>query len=297
MRIEIEGPKETSLTTVGTGPLKSGGKLEPISVGQLVRRLSSMFPPDDAEAWDRTGLLVGDPTWQVEGVVCALDPTVSAVRFTRDSGANVLLTHHPAFREGPEQFVPGGSDFSGALVFEAASNGVCLVNYHTALDVSPAARTMLPGMLGLTCSRLLEPLPGDPDKGYGHVCYLQPDERLTLDLLARRCLSVFGRMPRVWGRADKKLKSVVTWTGSAGDALERCLAQGVDAIVCGEVKYHPALQASEMGLGIIELGHDVSELPFAGVLAEACVAAGVESSLVKVMKQDSNWSYPESRRA
>ena len=62
MRIEIEGPKETSLTTVGTGPLKSGKKLEPISVGQLVRRLSAMFPPEDAEAWDRTGLLVGDPT-------------------------------------------------------------------------------------------------------------------------------------------------------------------------------------------------------------------------------------------
>ena len=36
---------------------------------------------------------------------------------------------------------------------------------------------------------------------------------------------------------------------------------------------------------------------FAGVLAEACVAAGVESGLVKGMTQDSHWSYPESRRA
>ena len=64
------------------------------------------MPAADAEDWDRTGMTVGDPARLVEKVAVALDPTPEAVREAAARGANVLVTHHPAYLEAPEAFGP-----------------------------------------------------------------------------------------------------------------------------------------------------------------------------------------------
>ncbi len=291
---------ESALTVTESGPLSAGDAPRGMTVGELTRSLERMFPPRDAESWDRTGLLVGDPSAGVAGVVTALDPTPAAVVRTHALGANVLLTHHPAFLEPPAAFGPAGRGMSsaGAAVYEAAARGVALVNFHTALDVSAQARSMLPGMLRLNVTGVLEPLPHDPERGYGQVCTFPALEPPTsLERLAARCTAVFGRPPRVWGDMERELSTVVTWTGGASGAAQECLARGVDALVCGEVKYHEALDAAESGLAIIELGHDVSELPFAAVLAEAAALAGIPRDAIRCLDQGGNWTTPEARRA
>ncbi|MDO4443383.1 MAG: Nif3-like dinuclear metal center hexameric protein, partial [Slackia sp.] len=188
-----------------------------------------------------------------------------------------------------------GAAASGAVVYEAARRGIALVNYHTALDVSVAAQTVLPRLLSLERVGVLDLLDCDGALGYGQVCVVS-GESPTLEELALRCTAVFGRPPRVWGDAAACVSSVATWTGSAGDAPRLCLERGIDVLVCGEVKYHTALDAAAAGLAIIELGHDVSELPFSAVLAEACAAAGVSRESITCLAQQGNWFHPESRR-
>ena len=291
---------ESSLSVTNSGTLLGHEENRGLSIGELTRRLELMFPPHDAEDWDRTGLLVGDSSEGVAGVSVALDPTPKAVELAQSSGSNVLLTHHPVFLDPPDRIGPMGQGvgMAGATVYEAVKRGVALVNFHTALDVSAQAREMLPGMLRLAVSGVLEPLPHDPDRGYGQVCTLPEGEgAVTLERLGARCTAVFGRAPRIWGDMDRLLSTVVTWTGSASGALEECLARGIDALVCGEVKYHDALAASEAGLCIIELGHDVSELPFANVLGAAAIRAGVPHERVFHIAQNGNWWHPEAVRA
>jgi len=53
------------------------------------------------------------------------------------------------------------------------------------------------------------------------------------------------------------------------------MAAGADALVCGEVRYHDALDAAESGLAIIEVGHDVSEWPLVEVLGRAALTTRV----------------------
>ena len=53
---------------------------------------------------------------------------------------------------------------------------------------------------------------------------------------------------------------------------------------------------SQAGLCVVELGHDVSELPFCRVLARAAVEAGVPGELVMIVRQDERWAYPEAVR-
>ncbi len=295
MEIKIE----SGLRITESGPLVSRED-RMHTVGELERALLCMFSAQDAEGWDRTGLLVGDPAAKVEAVAVALDPTPRAVIEAHELGANVLLTHHPVFLDPPIFFGPTGPRVpaSGAAVYEAAARGVALMSFHTALDVSAQARAMLPGMLHLSVAGVLRPLAHDTTRGYGQVCTLMEEEAgLTLGLLSARCTAVFGRQPRVWGNMDKALSTIVTWTGSASGAVGPCLERKADVLVCGEVKYHQALDALSAGLCIIELGHDVSELPFVAVLADAVARVGVPTKSIRCLDQSGNWAIPEARRA
>ncbi len=284
-----------SLVRIPSGTLAA--QQAQLSIGQLERALLERFPASDAEDWDRTGLLVGDPARLVSGVACALDPTVAAIEAAAGAGANVLLTHHPAFLTPPTSFQPGASvaENPGAGVFRAIELGVALMNFHTALDVSHEAQAMLPGMLGLTCRGVVEPIASDVTKGYGQLCSLE-GETLTLAQLAARCTSVFGRAPRVWGNLFRDMKRIVTCTGAAGPTVRKSFEAHADCLIAGEVKYHDALDFSAAGLCIIELGHDTSELPFAGVLAAAARDAGVPADGVVIVGQNDNWANPETMR-
>lgn len=269
------------------------------TVGALEQALLRKFPAQTAEAWDRTGLLVGDPAESLRGVAVALDPTVRAVKAAQDAGANVLLTHHPAFLEAPTAFRPASAAplADGAVVWEAVRRGVALMDFHTALDVSKEAQRALPGKLGLQFKGVLERIEEGRGLGYGQVCAPKAaDAPFTLRHLAARCTSVFGRPPRVWGDFDRVLGSVVTATGSAGDMARRCLEAGCDCLVCGEIKYHAALEAAEAGLCVVDLGHDTSELPLVAVLVEALAAVGVPEDAITVFEQSGNWAHPEAVR-
>ena len=180
-----------------------------MTIGGLEKALLKEFPAEDAEKWDRTGLLVGERSLPVTRVAVALDATPGAVAAAAEAGANVLLTHHPAFLEAPDGFAPEASalESPGAVVWAAIRNQVALMDFHTALDVSPAAARVLPGMLGLKFTlRFAEPLEGSRRKGYGQICEV-PDndgEPEALARLAARCMAVFGRAPRVWGRGGRR---------------------------------------------------------------------------------------------
>ena len=294
--IEIQDGS-SSLAKVGNGGISKN--IAPFSVGKLELALLSRFPREDAEDWDRMGLVVGDPAATVEGVAVALDPTSAALESAKRAGANVLLTHHPVFLDPPEVLAPtyGKAPASGVTVFNAVRHGIALMNFHTALDVSVEATRMLPQMLNLEFDGLLETLKSNPDKGYGQVCSVRDaDKPFKLAHLAARCTSVFGRAPRVWGDFDLQLDRVVVANGSAGNIVDACINKGVSCLVCGEIRYHAALDAAQAGLAIVELGHDVSELHLAALLAQAAVDAGVPQDRVSIVDQAGNWEMPDSTR-
>ena len=294
--IEIEDGR-AQLAKRNSGPLNKPAT--PLTVGQLELALLARYPREEAEDWDRTGLLVGDPAALVTGVAVALDPTPAAIRAAVKAGANVLLTHHPAFITPPCAFSPSYdvAHASGVTVYTAAKEGVALINFHTALDASVEATRMFPRMVNLTFKGLLNPLPTDPDKGYAIMCDVRDEDKpFKLSHLAARVTSVFGRPPRVWGDLDSQLSSIVIGNGGANAVVDACLDAHADCLLCGEVKYHFALNALQAGLSIVEIGHDVSEFPLCALLAQAAVDAGVPEDGVTMLDQSSKWTYPEAIR-
>jgi putative NIF3 family GTP cyclohydrolase 1 type 2 len=297
MAMTWESTESASLAALNSDVLRHGADA-PWSIGGVERALLDRYPRADAEEWDRMGLLVGDPAETVTGIAIALDATVEAVRAAAEAGANVLLTHHPAFIDPPACIRPARSRVggSGAVVWEALRQDVALMNFHTALDASADAANVLPGMLALRYQGVVDRVLPD-GRGYGQLCTISADDApMTLRNMAARCLSVFGRPARVWGDMDARLDTVVTCTGSCGNLPSRCVQAGYGCLVCGEVRYHAAMDASHAGLCIVELGHDVSELPLCAVLAAALRSAGFPEDSITILDQSHNWTTPEAIR-
>jgi dinuclear metal center YbgI/SA1388 family protein len=125
-----------------------------LTVGALERLLDERFPYAWAEPWDRVGLLVGDRDAQVTKVFVSLDPTRGALTRAACAGANVLLTHHPAFLEPLSELTADGGP--GSIALHAAAMGIALVACHTNLDRAPAGAAALPRAVGLTPGPPLE---------------------------------------------------------------------------------------------------------------------------------------------
>jgi putative NIF3 family GTP cyclohydrolase 1 type 2 len=116
----------------------------------------------------------------------------------------------------------------------------------------------------------------------------------TLESLVERCTKAFGTVPRVWGDASITVATVATATGSAGSLISEARSRGADVLVAGEVRYHDAMAAGE--LAVIELGHDVSEWPLVGVLADAVrQTPGVDPAQVIVESAAYGWWTPTNR--
>lgn len=272
-----------------------------MTVDVLEKALLKEFPADDAESWDMTGLYVGERALPISKVAVALDPTVSAIAQASAYGAQALITHHPAYIQAPASFAPELSCAlsPGAAVFAAVRNGIALMCFHTALDVSAKAQRALPSMLSLNYKgKVIRPLPANKRKGYGQFCMVpkQDGQSVTLGKLAARCTSILGRAPRVWGDLSIPIETAVTATGSASDIGEDCLRAGAQCLICGEIKYHDALALSQAGLSVIELGHDLSELPLVAILADSIACAGMARSDIAILDQSNNWAYPEAIR-
>ena len=229
-------------------------------VGAVESTLFSVFPREMAEEWDRPGLTVGDPHAPVTGIVCALDVTPEAIAFAHEVGANLVVTHHPAYLAPPEAFSPSAADSSlaGRCVWEACSSGIALVAMHTNLDRSRLAFETIARTLGYPLvGRVVEP------DGYGAV--LDVGEATT-DEVAARCASRLGGSPRVWPTERDVPRLVAFCSGSLGSLGRDAIRRGCGCVVTGECGYHVALDLKLSGCAGILLGHDVSEFPYVGLL-------------------------------
>jgi len=238
-----------------------------ITVGGLYEHLDATIPFAWAEPWDRVGLLVGDRATVVSRVLVSLDPTHAALDRASVEGANVLVTHHPAFLDPLEAVVaaPGAA----GVAFEAARRGISLIACHTNLDRSPEGSDALPAALGLTVRGPLERR-GDTDRPSdaplaGRLC--EAGEHGTLGALAEAVGARLGIGTRIWGDVAAGVTLVALAPGSGRSLVPDALASGAEVLVTGELRYHEALDALERGLMVVEAGHDATEWPLTGALA------------------------------
>ncbi len=127
-----------------------------ISIQELTDFLASLAPPAYQEDYDNTGLIVGNPTTEVTGVLLALDCTEKVVEEAVLRGCNVVVAHHPIVFRGLKKL--NGKNYVERTVIDAIRANVALYAIHTNLDhVSHGVNAMIAERLGLSKVRVLAP--------------------------------------------------------------------------------------------------------------------------------------------
>lgn len=96
--------------------------------------LDTHVPFSSAESWDNVGLLIGDETQEVNGILTTLDCTEAIVRQAIDKNINTIISHHPLIFNGVKSLPHDGY---GKIIRLLIQHDINLIAMHTNLDVNP----------------------------------------------------------------------------------------------------------------------------------------------------------------
>jgi dinuclear metal center YbgI/SA1388 family protein len=225
---------------------------------EIIELVEKLAPPVLAEEWDNSGLQVGDPSASITSVLVALDPVREVMEEARKTNAGLLITHHPFFFSPVRSF--DLSKGQGALLNMAIREGIAIYSAHTSLDKArPGVSDALAGILGLKKTGPIEQDLGWPSGfGLGRVGDL-PKKTSVRELALKFKKALGSDMLRLTGDPERLVKRVAVCGGSGAGLIDAALAAGAEAYITGDIKYHEALYASEVGLSIMDAGHFYTE--------------------------------------
>jgi len=222
--------------------------------------VEELAPPALAEGWDNSGLQVGGEDREISGVLVALDPLPCVVEEAVRSGCGLIVSHHPLFFR-PLRVLDLGQA-QGAVAGMAIREGISIYSAHTSLDKVPyGVSEALARPLGMTRTAPIVQAEGWP-RGFGLGKVGELPEPMTALELAERLREAFGlKDARLTGDPDRRVSRVALCGGSGSDLIPDAKAAGADIYVTGDIKYHEALDESDGGMCVLDVGHYASELP------------------------------------
>lgn len=125
-------------------------------VSDVMAILDQWAPLAYSEDFDNTGLLVGDASAEVRGIIVTLDTLEEVVDEAIAQKCNLIVSFHPIIFSGLKKITP--QDYTTRSVRKAIKNDIAIFAIHTALDnaIFGVSATMAQA-LGLRNSRILMP--------------------------------------------------------------------------------------------------------------------------------------------
>lgn len=118
--------------------------------------LEAWAPLAYQESYDNAGLIVGDPSTPVTGVLVTLDATEAVIDEAIARGCNLVVAHHPIVFKGLKKF--NGRTYVERTVIKAIKNDVAIYASHTNLDnVTGGVNFKIAQKLSLRDTRILSP--------------------------------------------------------------------------------------------------------------------------------------------
>jgi dinuclear metal center YbgI/SA1388 family protein len=233
----------------------------PLRLSEYLEILNSISPFELQEKWDNSGLQVGDLRQTIDRVYVCIDLDEELVE--RLPEGSLLITHHPLIFSPLKSLEASG--YPAKLLMRLVQKKIALVAMHTNFDkthLNAYVATKVLGAREVECEDF--------------VCYFKKsctfDE--ALDWVSERLgLECVRYVP------CKKIERVALTTGSGGSLMDEVRA---DLFLTGDLKYHDAMKAKNLGLGVIDIGHFESERYFAQVMQEQLKKNEIEAIIAQI---------------
>lgn len=228
-----------------------------IKLKEIIDFLESHAPLHYQEAYDNSGLIIGDMESEISGALICLDVTDAVLQEAVDAGYNLIISHHPMIFGGIKSLI--SANYTQRLVRSAILMQMNIYSIHTNLDnlVNEGVNARIGQQLLLIHARPLRVgihSKEEPAKGIGLIGELpramQSAEFLSFlkDRMQTDCVryTLPVREPIQQPRAEDPEVFLF---------LTR-IAAGADVFISGDFKYHDFFDAQIM---IADIGHYESE--------------------------------------
>ena len=231
-----------------------------MKVKDIISVIEGFAPLSVQEGWDNSGLCIGSPEDEVNGVLVALDCTPELVDEAIAAGADMIVTHHPLIFSGLKKISPQTQ--VGRAVIKAVKAGVSIYAAHTSADkVLAGVSGDMARKLGLEDVEILQK--DGEDVGLGVVGNLQ--EPLSSEDVIRLVKERFGlKVAKVSRPLEGKVSRVAMCGGSGGSLLGEARKSGAQLYISGDISYHNFF--AEDGFMIMDIGHYESEIGIVEIL-------------------------------
>ena len=228
-----------------------------VALGEIADHLDALLRT--AEVPDYPGALNGiqvENAAPIERVAVAVDASLQTIEGAIDARANLLIVHHGLFWSGA-QTLRGRiyRRFQRLL-----ANDIAVYSSHLPLDLHPTLgnNALLARALGL------EPTGGFARYQSIHVGVLgqaDVDTRSLLALANTIAQANGGSVVSVGVDEHRRTRrwAICSGAGASSESLREAAANGIDTLIVGEGPQHTAVEAMELGIAVLYMGHYATE--------------------------------------
>lgn len=101
-------------------------------IQDVINHLEAFAPLDYAEDFDNVGLLVGDKSTTLTGILVTLDTLEAVVDEAIENNCNLIVSFHPIIFKGLKKIT--GKNYVERTILKAIKNDIAIYAIHTALD-------------------------------------------------------------------------------------------------------------------------------------------------------------------
>ncbi|MBE7068364.1 MAG: Nif3-like dinuclear metal center hexameric protein [Clostridiales bacterium] len=213
-------------------------------------------------AYDNSGILVNTGA-EVKKALFSLDLSLSAVDEAIKTGADLIVTHHPAIYGKISEIQINAFQPLGEKLIKCIQNGISVIAMHLNLDGAKGGiDESLQEGISKAClgekkrATIMHPL---TEGGYGRAYEVS---EIAFDDFVKNVEREFStRKTLVYQNGVKKVRKVASFCGAGADESSVAFAveQGAQVIVSSDFKHHVVALALEKGLAVIALTHYASE--------------------------------------
>lgn len=232
-----------------------------MKVKELIKVIEKDYNPKSALSFDNTGSNIINFDDTIKGIVVCLDVTLGAIKKAKETGANMMISHHPlTFRE----FKNVRDDIQSKRIKGILNNNINAYSVHTNFDVN-----IDKGMGKIVVDRLfkkneiknhelLETYIVDK-KEYGYCDIVILKKNMSFSDLSERVFSKFDISIEKSGlfldSENKIVKKIAILPGSGRGDVHKITETDVDVFITSDLAHNDILDLLESGISYINTTH------------------------------------------
>lgn len=228
---------------------------------EIYTLIDEIAPSFLMEDWDNGGIQVNTKNSKVNTILIALEITGPVIDEAIGINADMIVTHHPLLFDAVKQI--NFDNKAGEYLLKLIENDISVYSAHTSFDKSRGGNNdFLIDLINLDNSLEVGTGPFE-NLGIGRIFSLKKQVKIEgMVSIISKSLDIPLCEIKYVGDKSINISKVAVCTGSGADLIEEAAKQGCQLLITGDLKYHNAQLAKELGISVIDAGHYHTEKTF-----------------------------------